>query len=627
MPLPSLDIGREDKKMKLKGSELKKVYIILLIVFICGITLQVSRSQFVLKAQENRQLIEQKDEILAMRTSNQITQKTGENYCILYNSDNEYSTKLKDNAQKSLEYMKKRTTEVNVGEYEKITLGKCHVTILTTDYLEDIGTPEDIEHYVFKGGYILLMSTLDIGKTSYQILYRKLGVSSFGDYVQTKGIHLVSNVLIGEKGLKFDNDFITNDSISVDLDDTAKLLAESAGGTPLLWRNEYGDGAFMVFNGTILQEKISRGFFTGALSLLEPNFIYSVFNEKLFYIDDFPAPIPKGKNASIYQEYKRDMPTFFNEIWWPNMLKTAKKYDLKYTGGIIESYTDRVTPPFNNLEDKDKYNLIAFGRELLKGGGEVGFHGFNHQSLTLDPKVAGSFGYNAWESEEDMSKSIKELMSYANNAFPNYKMASYIPPSNVLSQEGRNALKAAWPDLTVISSLYPEDITGLSYVQEFEIAKDGIIEMPRITSGYFERKYDRWAEANTMTGLGFFSHFVHPDDVISSDRSNDLGWREMYEKYDKYMSRVKKTYPWLRSMTSTDAALDVASTLQSQVKWSTKENSIAGHITNYAPNLYYIFRSDKKIKRLYNCELTKIDANTYLVEAKKADFKIDLGES
>ena len=60
--------------MKLKGSELKKVYIILLIVFICGITLQVSRSQFVLKAQENRQLIEQKDEILAMRTSNQITQ-------------------------------------------------------------------------------------------------------------------------------------------------------------------------------------------------------------------------------------------------------------------------------------------------------------------------------------------------------------------------------------------------------------------------------------------------------------------------------------------------------------------------------------------------------------------------
>jgi Uncharacterized protein conserved in bacteria len=120
---------------------------------------------------------------------------------------------------------------------------------------------------------------------------------------------------------------------------------------------------------------------------------------------------------------------------------------------------------------------------------------------------------------------------------------------------------------------------------------------------------------------------VHPDDVISSDRSNDLGWREMYEKYDKYMSRVKKTYPWLRSMTSTDAALDVASTLQSQVKWSTKENSIAGHITNYAPNLYYIFRSDKKIKRLYNCELTKIDANTYLVEAKKADFKIDLGES
>lgn len=611
--------------MQPKVNYFKKVYIIIFIVLIGGIILQISRSQFVLKSQENKDLIEQRDEILANHTQTNEVSTSGNTYCILYNAKDPYSTSLKKNAGKSLEYMKKKSHAVDVSR-KKVDLDSCDVTILTTDDLKDIGKVRDIEQYVSKGGYIFFMTIFDTN-TDYQILYRKLGISNFNDYVQTKGIELVSNVLIGEKGLRIDDKFITNDSISVELNDGAKLLAKSADDVPLLWKSNYGDGAFMVFNGTLFQEKISRGLITGALSLLEPNFIYSVFNSKLFYIDDFPAPIPKGINPTIYEEYKRDTPTFFTEIWWPNMLKVAKKYDLKYTGGIIESYSDKVDPPFSNTEDKDRHYLISFGRELLKSGGEIGFHGYNHQSLTLDPTVSSSFEYNEWKTQEDMSQSITELLEYENTAFPGYKVTSYIPPSNVLSTEGREALKKAWPDLTVISSLYPEDESQLSYVQEYEVAKDGIIEMPRVTSGYFERGYDRWAEANTMTGIGVFSHFVHPDDVISSDRSNDLGWKEMYEQYDEYMSRVKETYPWVRSMTSTEAALDMAKTLQTQVNWINKPNSVEGHISNYNSETYYIFRTDKKLKKLQHCDATKIDSHTYLIKAKASKFKIDLGES
>lgn len=613
--------------MFLKDNSLKKVMIIIVVVFICGLIFQISRSQFVLKSQANKQLIEQKDGILATKSGNlsNYKQTSGNNYCVLYKGKDAHSTKIKNNTQKSLEYMKKKLQEINIDK-EKVNLDNCDVTLLTTNHIEDIGSVEQIESYVLKGGYIYAMTTLEID-TNYQIIYRKLGVSGFSDYIDTKGIQLLSNVLIGEKGLKIDDKFVSNFSISLSLNDEAELLIKSIDGTPLLWKSKYGDGAFMVFNGTNLEEKINRGLITGSLSLLEPYFIYSVFNEKLFYIDDFPAPVPKGNNTVIYQEYKRDIATFFNEIWWPNMLKIAKKYDLKYTGGVIESYGDKVTPPFNNTEDKDRHYLIEYGREILKSGGEIGFHGFNHQSLTLDQEISDSFDYNAWRNASEMSESIKELLDYARNAFPKYEITAYIPPSNVFSQEGREALKSVWPNLTVISSLYEEDFVGRAYVQEFEIANDGIIEMPRITSGYFEQDFERWAEANTMTGLGFFSHFVHPDDVISTDRSNDLGWKEMYKDFEKYMSRVKGTYPWLRSMTSTEGALNLAKTLQSQVNWKNSKDSIEGTITNYVPNLYYILRSDKKIKRLHDCEITKIDTNTYLIEVKKEKFKIELGES
>lgn len=587
--------------------------------------MQISRTQFVLKFQQNQHLIEQRDQILADSSSDDEIVMSGNNYCIFYEADDEDSVKLKNNALQTLQYMKKKSTEVNTTDKQG-TLVNCDVAIIAMDELEKVSSADKIDQFVFNGGYMLFMTMLDIDK-SYQILYRKFGVSSFNDYLLTNGIHTVSNVLIGEKGLFLDDNFIINASISVGLDDGAELLAESATKTPLLWKNEYGDGAFITFNGTMLLEKMNRGFFAGALSLLEPNFIYPIFNTKVFFIDDFPAPIVKGKAPIIYEEYKKDTPSFFQEVWWPNMLQAATKYDIKYTGAIIESYNDRVAPPFNNTEDKDSHYLISYGRELIKSGGELGFHGYNHQSLVLDEEVSDSFGYNVWKNEADMSEAVEELLTYTKDAFPGYTITSYVPPSNVLSKDGREALKKVWPGLTVISSLYGEDASGMSYMQEFEVAKDGIIEMPRITSGYFETEYDHWAEANTMTALGVFSHFVHPDDVLSSDRSNNMGWEESYKLFNKYMERVQKTYPWVRAMPATEAALDVAKTLQTQISLEYEKNSIKGTITNFKSDTSYILRTKQKIRRSKNCTTSKIDKNTYLVIANDSKFTIELGES
>lgn len=595
---------------------------IILFVFLFGAIIQFSRSNFVLATQENESLLEERKDILEDTAMIANTLKNKNNYCIVYKGSDGYSTKLKDNASRALQYMKKKTTPIDI-EVLPVDVKSCHAIILTTDKLDHIGKVEEIEKYVFQGGHIFFMSLLDTD-TNYQILYRKFGVSSFGGTVETRGIKLVSNVFIGEKDLSFDDEFILNSSMSVTLDDQTEQLATSINDLPLLWKSEYGKGTFMTFNGTMLEEKINRGFFTGAISLLEPNFIYPIFNFKVFFIDDFPAPIVKGKTAVIYDEYKRDTPSFYREIWWPQMLKISRNYNIKYTGAMIESYNNRVIPPFDNVDDKDSHFLISFGREIIKSGGELGFHGYNHQSLVTDLNFSTPFGYNEWKQPDDMSESIEELLDYSNSAFPEYKITSYVPPSNVLSVEGREAMKKAWPDLTVISSLYGEDADELSYIQEFEVAKDGIIEMPRVTSGYFEKDYDRWAEANTMTGLGVFSHFVHPDDVISSDRSNNMGWGSTYQFFNQYMSRIQNTYPWLRAMTATEAALDMAKLLQTDMKWEISETSIKGEIVNYQSGISYILRTKSNIKRTHNCKAEEIDANTYLVTAQSAEFQIDL---
>jgi hypothetical protein len=307
------------------------------------------------------------------------------------------------------------------------------------------------------------------------------------------------------------------------------------------------------------------------------------------------------------------------------MLQAAKSYDLKYTGVIIETYNNRVLPPFSNPVDENRHNLIAYGREVIKSGGEIGIHGYNHQSLVTDPAISSQFEYEAWENTEHMTKAIKEVLRYTQDAFPNYSILSYVPPSNVLSDEGRKALSNAWPTLTVISSLYGEDATGTAYVQEFEIAKDGVIEMPRITSGYSDNPYDRWAEANTITSVGVFSHFIHPDDVINEERSNGQTWEELYKSFDDKLVRLKTTYPWLRPMTSTEAAIDMAEVLTSQVTWITNDRRIKGEISNFKNNSSFIFRTTKKIGKLKNCDVKMIDVNTFLVTAYESSFEIELG--
>lgn len=88
---------------------------------------------------------------------------------------------------------------------------------------------------------------------------------------------------------------------------------------------------------------------------------------------------------------------------------------------------------------------------LLNHGGELGFHGYNHMPLCLENfDYKGLYdGYTLWKSTEDMEKAVTELGEFSSEIFPQQKFSIYVPPSNILSQEGRKALKESMPDISV----------------------------------------------------------------------------------------------------------------------------------------------------------------------------------
>nr|MBC9198392.1 DUF2194 domain-containing protein [Paenibacillus sp. PL91] len=610
--------------MKSKIRLNRNVYLIIISVVLLAIGVQITQSQFVLQFSRNEQINDSVKELKAAVASAQAVKPTGSPYCIAFDAADEYSVKVKNQAQQVLQYMKKPVIAIDIRQDELSPLS-CDAALITVQQLGLLGETKTLADYVNQGGHVFFTVQPEQDDAFYR-LYRKMGILDAGDIVDAQGIKLTSNVLIGESGLVIDDPFISNPVMSVSLDEKSRVLATTATGIPLLWDYPYGEGKFMVFNGTMLQEKINRGLIAGAVSMLLPDFIYPIFNSKIMYIDDFPAPIGKTVDVDIYRDYRRDRPAFFRDVWWPDMLKAAKQFDIIYSAVLIESYNDETKPPFSSPKDADEEGLISYGREVLKSGGEIGLHGYNHQSLVLSQKVADEFGYHAWRTTDEMAESIEEAVRFTRKAFPNYTMFTYVPPSNVLSQEGREALKKGWPDIAVIASLYAEDSSELSYVQEYEIAEDGILEMPRATSGYTEGSFERWVEASTMTSLGIFSHFIHPDDLLNAERSGGLKWDKLYEKYAEMLTRLDKTYPWLRPLTSTKAAISMAEVLSSNVTWNRSGQTLHGLIQPYRSEAFFILRTEQSIRSQQGCTVRKIDEGIYMITAGKAEFDIELGD-
>lgn len=606
------------------GLQKKNIYFILILVLVLGLALQISRQDELLvwagKLNDNtRDSLEYVDAIPANEAELLQLDRT----LVVYDEENPSSIRLKDNITRTLKDMKQPYDIAEAGTMDE-SPEPYRAVIMALNRLERLADTKWLTSYVEQGGHLLLAAAPENGHVLLNI-YRKLGANDVGDYINVQGIRFNTNILIGMKGYEIDDEFITNSSLRMDLNEQAKVHMTSASGDPLLWETPYGKGKFVVFNGTMLEEKTSRGLITGMTGLVIPDMLYSIFNVKLLYIDDFPAPFPNGINEELYRVYKRSQPRFFKEVWWPDMVRLARKYDFKYTGVLIETYEDDVQAPFMTPEQADRSSLTTLGREIIKGGGEVGLHGYNHQSLVTSEKISGFFGYKHWTSVEDMAGSLKAALQFVGSVFPSVKIQTYVPPSNVLGPEGREALKLALPDLTNISSLYTEDERQFAYVQEYEVAEDGIVELPRLTSGYLLDNYMYWVSMNGASSVGMFSHFIHPDDILDSERSAPYTWEQLFQRFDRFLDFQGKHFGFLRSMTAAEAAEEVRKTVTAEVYVDkSEEGKLRGYVNRYSGDLHFILRTDKKIGILKHCSVKRVDEQVYLVHVHDADFEIEL---
>ncbi|MBE3090177.1 MAG: DUF2194 domain-containing protein, partial [Actinobacteria bacterium] len=347
---------------------IRKLSIIIIALILLAAGLLLLRSFGMLKLVKNANSQEELPEAI----SPEIPVNTDfEKYLIVSDEKEVNSAKTKEQLVAVLNYIKKDYQAMNIDQQVQ-NLSDFDCIFLTFERLDFLKNLSDYIDYVNTGGDLVFL-TRPVTDKSFESISSLLGIKKYAkNVITTRGIKVLSDVMMGANGFESKTEDIGNSSLNLELISDIKPLLKSYTDVPLLWEKNYGKGRFIVFNGTFLNTKNNRGLIAGIMGLGKENLIYPVINVKMIHIDDFPAPIPAGRDEKIYEEFSRDIPQFYREVWWTEMIKISKKFDIKYSSFAIESYNSNTELPLVKGNSKDMQNLLIYGKELLGIGGEIG---------------------------------------------------------------------------------------------------------------------------------------------------------------------------------------------------------------------------------------------------------------
>lgn len=469
------------------------------------------------------------------------------------------------------------------------------------------------------GGHMGLCMTPTLDDAFF-VLYRILGITEYSvEYMPYKGYRFITDIIPLLQDVSYMGDGDLNDYfLPVRLQSDCRVHLETTEDhpSPLMWERDYGEGRVVVFNTTLMSGKDARGYATAVVSAMEDVLVYPIINAGMVFIDDFPAPQPEGFDERLLQDFGYDIQGFFRHYWWPDMKALAWQYGVEYSGVLIETYNDRVEPPF---EPEDEGALLRFyASELLHSGGEIGLHGYNHMSLNFEGFVyPPDVKYNLWPSEESMAEALLELYRYAKLLFPDEEFLTYVPPSNYLSPEGQAVLRETLPSVRVISGLYLREAGNNALVQEFGEEIDGSISVPRLSSGFIPTEYNRMVIASEMAFHGVYSHFIHPDDVLDEARGAASGWRAMYAGFQEMLQTMVDTYPAIRFVTAADGAAAVQRYERLGITREMEEDHLRITLTNLEDEAWLSLRTHRKILSVEGATLHPVSEQEYWLQAER----------
>ncbi len=540
---------------------------------------------------------------------------------ILYSSSDKTSINAFEQFEVVLADMKYGTNALDLANEEINEIENYSVIIILFSDLSHVGEKLiDICNWVHDdGGCVYFPLTID--KNAYSsAIENRIGIEASYGYTLVDNIYVDQGFMIGG-GKAYGVTDAYDSARTVQLNPkTTQVYAREGdkNGVPLIWKANYGEGEFVV-NNFGMCDKAYRGFFAASLSLFGEVSLYPVINGSTFYLDDFPSQIPDGNSEYITRDFGTTIRDFYINIWWPDMMNLSDKYGIKYTGLAIECYDDAIDGTTDATPDTGTF--LNFGNMLLRKGGEIGYHGYNHQPLALGRDYKGIYDYKVWKDYASMKKAFGHLVDFCDELFPDVNMSIYVPPSNLLAEEGREMLIKEFPHIKTLSGIYlPDDVLDFALLQEFEVDENGVVDQPRIISGCDLDDFMTMGAISELNMHYVNNHFTHPDDALDVERGAELGWKELRNRFDNYLNWLYTSAPNIRNFTGTEFSAAVQRFVAVAPKTQFFDDKMVIEIENFYDDAQFLIRfNEKKADTVTGGKLTHLTGNLYLLEADK-DF-------
>ena len=415
------------QNFRFKGT-LMIVLIFALIAAILFIELSGVRFNY---AQKKLALLSEEKIVTKSEACNSVKQDT----LLIYSSNDDASLNAFEQFKVILSDMKRGTEIIDLSQEVIPEFQNYSVVIILFSDLSHIGEKLiDICDWVYDdGGNVYFPLTID--KNAYSsAIENRMGIEASFGYTLVDHIYIDKDFMLGGgKAYGVADAYESARTVQLNPKTTCVYVREGdKNGVPLIWEAAYGKGKFVV-NNFGMCDKAYRGFFAASLSLFGEVSLYPVINGSTFYLDDFPSQIPDGNSEYITRDFGTTIRDFYINIWWPDMMNLSDKYGIKYTGLAIECYDDAIDGTTD--ASPDTATFLNFGNMLLRKGGEIGYHGYNHQPLCLNRDYKGIYDYKTWKNYGSMEKAFNHLVDFCDELFPDVNMAVYVPPSNLLAEK------------------------------------------------------------------------------------------------------------------------------------------------------------------------------------------------
>lgn len=608
---------------------IRKIAFLITIVILAALAVQVVRTDDLVWLSR----IDQGQATALPTLSTQVELPTPEAYLrviVLYSDEDSAANSLWENVYHTLRMAKLQAIYINVRDED----AGAHLEAMSLTDLLVVATElrnsdnngdvvRGIADFTQRGG-----NTVFLVRSYLPALDLVVGIAQNRGFARQHavGINLGENIFPGIDAMELPD--FAQSILDVSLRDEVSVLATAGDERALIWTSNHGDGQVLYVNSTMFQAKKNRGLLLQCLAYLPDFFVSTIFNAIIFNIDDFPAPISLGRHPRIYNEYLMTTIDFFRQVWWPDTYNFARRFNLRLTGLSMLTFNSDTVSPLGPPYEATMRQWAYFGRRLLEAGGELGLHGYNHQSLAKEGQMLfADYGYSPWESQQTMEEGLRIVAEAIRSLFGNVRIFSYVAPSNIVSREGRLAIRNVFPDIRVFAGLYTGEPEPGLLLQEFgrDPYVPEVVSFPRFSAGYTPNTATRWAIYNAVAHSGLVHHFVHPDDVLDEVRSGGQSWEEMDRQINALFAEIRQHFPFLRPMTLSEAHAYFVKTENLEVFVTSRPNEITLHYSRAVTPVYHFLRlKEGSIVRVEGgtFQLFCRDNNLYLIEGLAGQVRI-----